>query len=478
MSVPVHRLENAADVEPIERDDLSNMVDRSWDELFGMDRIEREEFQLGSLRRRFDELLPKLSSLRIQVEDTGISRIGKLEDVVPLLFHDSVYKSYPVSLIEKNQFDRLTKWLSGYTTVDLTNVDASKCDGVDRWIDTLDAQTPLRVIHTSGTSGKLSFFPRSTVEIRSFFKSHLKVHEGFGAEPGVRLGDGQTRMIVVNPVPRYGRQIRHRCFPLMQKYVTPAPDQLYTLDYEVRADLVSLSGRIRIAQAKGELSRITLSDSQRAAMVEYLADLERRPADAAGFYQRVANELRGKRVMAGGFANLLQDAARAGLERGVRNIFAPGSIGMTGGGNKDGVLLPNWLDLVREFTGIRKWAMNYGMSEMISMIPMGDEGWYHVPPYVIPFLLDPVSGVLLPRKGVVAGRLAFYDLLAQTNWGGIISGDKVTIDWDGLSPSGRKAPRIRSDITRYSAEITGEDKVTCASTVDQTDAALQALLAR
>ena len=478
MSVPVHGLENAADVEPIERDDLSNMVDRSWDELFGMDRFEREEFQLRSLRRRFDELLPKLSSLRVQLEDTGIFRIGKLEDVVPLLFHDSVYKSYPISLIEKNQFARLTKWLSGYTTADLTNVEVSNCQGVDRWIDTLDAQTPLRVIHTSGTSGKLSFFPRSTVEIRSFFKSHLKVHEGFGSEPGVRLGDGQTRMIVVNPVPRYGRQIRHRCFPLMQKYVTPAPDQLYALDYEVSADLVSLSGRIRIAQAKGELSKITLSDSQRAAMVKYLADLERRPADAAGFYQRIANELRGKRVLAGGFANLLQDAARTGLERGMRNIFAPGSIGMTGGGNKDGVLLPNWLDLVREFTGIRKWAMNYGMSEMISMIPMGDEGWYHVPPYVIPFLLDPVSGALLPRKGVVAGRLAFYDLLAQTNWGGIISGDKVTIDWDGLSPSGRKAPRIRSDITRYSAEVTGEDKVTCAATADQTDAALQALLAR
>ena len=478
MSVPVHGLENAADVEPIERDDLSNMVERSWDELFGMDRLQREEFQLRSLRRRFDELFPKLSSLRVQVEDAGISRIGRLEDVVPLLYHDSVYKSYPVSLIEKNQFDRLTRWLSGYTTVDLTNVNVSRCDGVDSWIDTLDAQTPVRVIHTTGTSGKLSFFPRSTVEIRSFFRSHLKVHEGFGSEPGVRLGDGQTRMIVINPTPRHGRQIRHRCFPLMRKYVTPAPDQLYTLDHEVSADLVSLSGRIRIAQAKGELSKITLSDSQRAALVKYLADLDKRPADAASFYQRIAAELRGKRVLAGGFTNLLQDAARTGLERGMRNIFAPGSIGMTGGGNKEGVLLPNWLDLVREFTGIRKWAMNYGMSEMISMVPMGDEGWYHLPPYVIAFLLDPVSGALLPRTGVVTGRLAFYDLLAQTNWGGIISGDKVTIDWDGPSPSGRKAPRIRADITRYSAEITGEDKVTCAATVDQTDTALQALLAR
>ena len=478
MSIPVPGMANAMDVEPIERDDLSAMVDRSWDELFGMDRAEREDFQIKSLRRRLEELLPKLSSLRIQVEDTAVSRIGRLEEVVPLLFHDAVYKSYPISLIEKNQFDRLNKWLGGYTTVDLTSVDVSNCQGVDRWIDTLDAQTPLRVVHTTGTSGKLSFFPRSTVEIRSFFKCLLKVHEGFGSEPGVRLGDGQMRLIVVNPVPRYGRQIRQRCFPLMQKYVTPAPDQLYALDYEVSADLASLSGQIRIAQAKGELSKIKLSDSQRAAMVKYLADLETRPADAASFYQRIADDLRGKRVLAGGFTNLLQEAARTGLGRGMRNIFAPGSIGMTGGGNKDGALLPNWLDLVREFTGIQKWAMNYGMSEMISLMPMGDEGWYHVPPYVIPFLLDPVSGALLPRTGVVTGRLAFYDLLAQTNWGGIISGDKVTIDWDGPSPSGRKAPRIRSDITRYSAEITGEDKVTCAATVDQTDAALQALLAR
>ena len=354
MSVPIPGVENAVAVEPIERDDLSNMVDRSWDELFGMERAEREEFQIKISTPSPRRAAPKLSSLRVQVEDTGVSRIGELEDVLPLLFHDSVYKSYPISLIEKNQFARLTQWLSGYTTVDLTDVDVSHCQGVDRWIDTLDAQTPVRVIHTSGTSGKLSFFPRSTVEIRSFFKSHLKVHEGFGSEPGVRLGDGQTRLIVVNPVPRYGRQIRHRCFPLMQQYVTPAPDQLYALDYEVSADLVSLSGRIRIAQAKGELSKITLSESQRAAMVKYLADLETRPADAASFYQRIANELRGKRVLAGGFTHLLQDAARTGLERGMRNIFAPGSLGMTGGGNKEGALLPNWLDLVREFTGIRQ----------------------------------------------------------------------------------------------------------------------------
>lgn len=459
-----------------ERDDLSKMVELPWDDIFAMDKDELEAFQLKAVRRRFEELFPQLKSVRAQAQVASITKINAIEDVVPLLFSDSVYKAYPVSLVEKAQFSRLTQWLSGYTTIDLSAADVSGCEGVDSWIDTLDAQTPLRVVHTSGTSGKLSFFPRSTIEIYSYFLSYVKGHEGF-REPGVHLGQpGDVRLPWVAPVPRRGRQMRNRCFPLVEKYVVPSPDQLYTLDYEVSADLVSLSGRIRIAQAKGEVSKIVLSDAQRSAMLTYMADLDKRPADATTFYEEVVEKLAGQRIVAGGYANLLQDVALAGLSRGLRNIFGEGSLGQTGGGNKEGALRPDWMDLVKEFTGIQSWARNYGMSEMVSIMPMGDPGWYHIPPYLIPFLLDPATGALLPRQGVVTGRLAFFDLLAQTNWGGVVSGDKVTIDWDTPSPSGRKGPRVRADITRYGAEVTGEDKITCAATIDQTDEALKALL--
>jgi hypothetical protein len=470
-------LERKAVVQEPERDDLSKMVELSWGEIFSMDDKEREAFQVKALRRRIDELLPCLKSLRTQATQVGFKGIERLEDVVPLLFSDSVYKSYPISLIEKSQFARLTQWLGGYTTIDLSAVDVGNCAGVDNWIDTLDKQTPLRVIHTSGTGGKLSFFPRSTAEILSYLRGYLKGHEGFG-EPGVRLGhDGDVRLPMVLPVPRYGRQMRNRCFPLIEKYVVPSPGELYTLDFEVSADLVALSGRIRIAQAKGEVSKIVLSDAQRAAMIKYLAELEQRPADSAKFFEGVVEKLQGQRVFVNGFANLLQEAAAMGLKRGMRNIFSEGSIGHTGGGNKDGALGLDWLDQIVEFTGIKRWQQYYGMSEMLTLMVMGDPGWYHVPPYLIPFLLDPVSGALLPRTGVVTGRFAFFDLLAQTNWGGVISGDKVTIDWDTPSPSGRRGPRVRADITRYTAEVTGEDKITCAATIDRTDDALKALLA-
>jgi hypothetical protein len=464
-------------VQEPECDDLSKMVELSWDELFSMDDTEREAFQVKALRRRIDELLPCLKSLRTQATQAGFKGIERLEDVVPLLFSDSVYKSYPISLIEKNQFARLTQWLGGYTTVDLSAVDVTGCTGVDSWIDTLDQQTPLRVVHTSGTGGKLSFFPRSTAEILSYCRSYLKGHEGFG-EPGVRLGhDGDVRMPMVLPVPRYGRQLRNRCFPLFEKYVVPSPGELYAKDFEVSADLISLSGRIRIAQAKGEVSKIVLSDMQRAAMIKYLAELDQRPADSAKFFEQTIEKLQGRRVLVNGFANLLQEAATTGLKRGMRNIFGEGSIGHTGGGNKDGALSPDWMDKIAEFTGIKKWQQIYGMSEMVTLMVMGDPGWYHIPPYLVPFLLDPVSGALLPRTGVVTGRLAFVDLMIQTNWGGIISGDKVTIDWDTPSPSGRRGPRVRADITRYTSEVTGEDKITCAATIDKTDDALKALLA-
>jgi len=116
------------------------------------------------------------------------------------------------------------------------------------------------------------------------------------------------------------------------------------------------------------------------------------------------------------------------------------------------------------------------MSEMVGVCPMCDAGYYHIPPFYVPFLLDPESGAPLPREGTVTGRFAFFDLLAQTNWGGIISGDKVTLDWDAHCSCGRKGPRVHANIERYSAEVTGEDKVTCAATVDNTDAALKQLL--
>jgi hypothetical protein len=104
-------------------------------------------------------------------------------------------------------------------------------------------------------------------------------------------------------------------------------------------------------------------------------------------------------------------------------------------------------------------------------------GHYHIHPHIVPFLLDPTFATVLPREATQTGRFAALDLLAQTYWGGIITGDKVTIEWDSACDCGRKGAFIHDDIERYSSQVTGDDKVTCSATIDNTDPALIRLLA-
>jgi hypothetical protein len=465
---------------PIARDDIAARSELTWDELFGMDRTEVESFQLQSARRRFDELVPTVKLLKGQVDATGITAIRSLEDLVPVLFKDAIYKSYPVSLIEKNRFDQLTHWFAGLTSLDLSGVDVRGVEGIDSWLDALEAQTPLRVYHSSGTSGKLSFLPRSTVEDELRFEQVMKFHAGFGKDKGVKLGgQNDMRLPVVFPSWRYGRYVAQRLLRHTQQRVAPTPEECYTLtNGTLSADLASLSGRIRIAQAKGNLHDMKLSDPMRVALKRYLEELERRPQETARFFEDVAEKLRGKRIYIQSVQSLLVTAAKAGIAKGLANVFAPDSLGGTGGGAK-GVEMPeNWLEIVKTFTGIAHWRRSYSMTEMNGSMLLCDEGYYHIPPYYIPFLLDPQNGALLPRRGTVTGRFAFLDLLCQTHWGGIVSGDRVTIEWDRQCGCGRKGAHIHSNIVRYSdlTEEGGDEKISCSATIDQTDAALKMLI--
>jgi len=467
-------------VAPLARDDIAAHIELSWNELFGMEPAQVEKFQLEAARRRFEALVPKVKLLKRQVDASGITAIRSLEDLAPLLFNDAVYKSYPISLIEKNRFDQLTHWIADLTSLDLSGVDVSGVQGIDSWLDALEAQTNLRMFHTSGTSGKLSFLPRSTVEDELCFEGFMKLHAGFGEDKGVKLGGkDDIRLPVVYPSWRYGRQVAQRAMSHAQRRVAPRPEECYTLtNGTLSADLLALSGRIRIAQAKGQLHEMKLSDPLRVALKRYLEEQERRPQETAQFFVDVAEKLRGKRVLIQCVQSVLVGAAKAGLARGLTNVFSSDSCAGTGGGTK-GVEMPeNWPEILKSFTGIARWRRSYGMTEMVGGMRICDEGYYHIPPYYIPFVLDHSSGAPLPRSGSVTGQFAFLDLLSQTLWGGIVTGDRVTIEWDRPCGCGRKGAYMHSNITRYSelTEEGGDDKISCAATIDRTDAALQMLI--
>ena len=459
----------------IERDDIARSLSRSWDDLFGMDADQVAAFQLEGARERFGRLRPKIKALDAEAKFAGIDRIETLDDAAKLLFQHSAYKAYPVSFIEKNRFDMLTRWLSGYTSVDLSDIDVKGIDTIDGWLNALDQQSVLRVIHTSGTTGKLSFFPRTTLELNLWYEGMVKIHAPFDGS-GVLLGDDNVRLPCITPVPRYGKYVGQRNNDMLAARLTPTPDDLHTYKTTLNPDLVSLSGRIRVAQAKGELAQMTIPESMRGAMRQYLASLERATEEGAEFFQDIARKLQGQRVLMCGTTNSIYHAALGGLKLGMRNMFAADSIGMHGGGAKGLVLPPDHMETIMEFSGIRTWHISYGMSEVIGFMPCCKHGHYHIPPYDIPFVLDPETGAAHPRKGKQTGRFACLDLISQTLWGGLITGDKVTLNFDGGCPCGRTGAYIEGPIERYSATVTGDDKITCAATVDNTDAALKQLL--
>jgi hypothetical protein len=103
------------------------------------------------------------------------------------------------------------------------------------------------------------------------------------------------------------------------------------------------------------------------------------------------------------------------------------------------------------------------------------EGHYHVPPWVITYVLDPQSGKVRPAEGVQTGRAGFFDLVPQTHWGGFATGDAVTADWRPC-PCGRTTVHLHPLIERFSEQDGGDDKITCAAADDAHAAAIDFLI--
>jgi hypothetical protein len=460
-----------------EPDDISRSLFQNAHDIFDTDPEEVDRWRLASARDRFHTLMEKIPALRRQAEAAQVSELASLSDIVPLLFQHIQYKSYPLSLLEKGRYDRLTQWLDGLTSLDLSSIDASQCSSIDDWLALLEQQTIMVPYHTSGTTGKLSFYPRTAMERDFIVLGTVKWFELQAGQDKQNLGFDGIRVPLIFPSWRNGRYAGQRMVQFFSKHFAPQPEQCFTLtNGTLSADLMSLSGRIRVAQAKGELDKMELSEPMRVAFRRYLQELENQPAEVDAFMNNKMEELRGQQVFIFQTTNYLIQAAREGLGRGIRDVFDPNSFGLTGGGGKGVVLPDNWQEMIADFTGISSWLIGYGMTEMNGSMPLCDSGYYHIPPYYIPFLLDPESGDELPRSGVQTGRFAFLDLLAETYWGGIVTGDKVTIEWDRQCPCGKKGAHIHNSVTRYSEEVTGDDKVTCSATIDNTDAALQALI--
>jgi hypothetical protein len=163
---------------------------------------------------------------------------------------------------------------------------------------------------------------------------------------------------------------------------------------------------------------------------------------------------------------LIVERARA---RGIRDgEFDPSVFLHTGGGMKGLAAPPDYKEQILRFFGVpsERWIEGYGMSELVGQLASCEAGRFHFCATTIPLVLDKAGEVVLEPDddGIVEGRAAFMDLLSEGRWGGVISGDRVTVS-HGRCQCGRHSPAVRS-IVRYTDLAEGDDKLSCAGTMD------------
>jgi len=145
-----------------------------------------EEFRFHAAKCRLEELKYRIPALKRMADGMDISRIQDLNDFVPLFIDAEDYKSYDEAWLDDEAYDKMTEWLDQYTTVDLSGVDASSCSSLNEWCALLMKNTGIHIVHSSGTSGVLSFIPRTQGDCIRATDSWLWNYQSF-ADDATRL---------------------------------------------------------------------------------------------------------------------------------------------------------------------------------------------------------------------------------------------------------------------------------------------------
>ena len=430
---------------------------RRFEDLYAIPREEREKLQLEAVRINFARMRDKVPALKKLADRQGVDHIDKIEDVLPVCFDHRVLKNYPLSIIENRDFPKLTQWLDKLTAHDLSRIDLTGLTTIESWLERLEAFGML-VTYSSGTTGKLSFVPRSYDELGPWKFHFYSVNRACSG-----VDHWQEKLPTFSPMYRGGYQTMMKMMSLFNVEMAGGEDHYHTMyDSHIPADLMALSGRLQAAEDKGEVASLGLDPALLIQRQQMMEQGRRREADMEQWFGKLIRDFKGQKVKIGGTFSDLYRVAKAGLEKGMVCEFDPGSVLLGGGGMKGYKDAPaDWEDQIKSFFGVGKLGNQYGFSECIGNAPLCDAGFFHFLPYTVPLLMDG-EGRALPREGVQKGRLVLVDPIPTSYWGGFTSGDEVEMHWDENCDCGWGGPRASKTIRRFAENEGGDDKITCA----------------
>jgi hypothetical protein len=290
---------NAVDLTSKSSAALKEILETPRKEQWLWDQNYLEGLQLVAAQDRFSDQVGKLTQLAKLAELQKVESIKALDDIAPILFEHTVYKSYPISLVTSGRFDVLTRWLGGLTTHDLSSVDAKGITTYDAWFDRLEEQSLLRPNHSTGTTGKLSIIPRSVQEIAYNNDNIVTSFDAFGDEPNlieILLEASGKPVPIVHPSYRRGRHLAQRVLDGLVVSIG-SEASTYTLNPEpLSADLMSLIGQVRGASQRGELDKLEIAPELLEKFRSMMDDQGAMQEKQKVFFERLVDELLGKPV--------------------------------------------------------------------------------------------------------------------------------------------------------------------------------------
>jgi hypothetical protein len=420
--------------------------------------METDAAVIEALDERFQERLDQVPVLRQRADDEGIKRIESLDDLVPLLFPHTVYKSYPAALVDQGRWAQLNRWLDSVSATRI-DVDVAGVEDLDGWIQRL-VDHGIYVSASSGTSGKSSFLTKTSADLDATSDSHFRTFEAAGIEI-----DHGWHLVSLSPndSSMSGRRQGER---MQERMARPDNFPRYPLPPRTEGHLAFMTRLARVQRAMvdgtaapDEIAAVETESAARQALTERI--LEHNAEQILGH----ADE----RILLGTMLAMAWRLVEALRARGAKpgDLTADNVVYMAGG--TKGVTLPaDAEEQICELLHVRpeRFIQIYSMQEINVGTARCLERRYHMPPELVLLVLDEPGERLAPiaPDGRVEGRAAFFDFTVDGRWGGTISGDKVTADF-GPCPCGQPGATVHPDITRF-ANLADGDKITCAGTMD------------
>jgi hypothetical protein len=426
---------------------------------FNIPYSELRQTQVEAINERFQECKDSLKLLNHRAKENNVTEVRSLDEAVPLLFPHTAYKSYPESWLMDEKWDRLTKWLATISPHPIKPIDLNGIVDIDDWIARLQAAGHF-ISCSSGTTGKSAMLIASQKDMDWSKIDTVNVFSwGSGVKPA------QDRLLVgCAPVATVPKNVT---IGEAQKAAFANPEW-GRINYPVPPITVGSLTKMVVLRKKiaegtiqpGELEDFEKTSKERAETIDAAVGIT---AD-----NLIAN--RDKKLMISGLWSGLYAVAKAVRDKGYSaKDFHPDNCIYVGGGLKRAQLPADYQEFVHQTFNIPEGRhfQNYSMQELNSGMPKCREGGrYHLPPWIVPFILNKEGDALVAPhgEGEIEGRAAFFDLSLDGRWGGVITGDKISLDFRPCA-CGNKGPSVRDNIVRY-ADLEGDDKIGCAGTVD------------